>query len=320
MGGGGEHISFASGGRICFGSHHKDCEFYAEGGEVESNIAFQNDPGRSIDHVGAHKGLLHILTKLGHNGQSLNPHKYLADYKDMESHGYKDTKSAIGNFFSKEKKRIEPDKNSREKLKLHLESIYENPEQLVNIGGNLGETMPVHAAFLGSRMAQATNYLSSLRPKTTQNAPLDVPQPKDKIAENKYNRALDLAENPHMILHHAKEGTIQPQDIQTVQTVYPALYQSMIEKSGEGLIDAKTQGQTLNRHQKQGLSRLMGQPLTTNQTPMAMQAILRANAPSQQTPQGKQPKKASGVELKQLNKTSEQSALPNQKRQLDQKD
>lgn len=315
---GGEHVSFAHGG--CVGDHLESCEHFASGGQVEDQEAFLSNPSRSLDHVAANQGLSHLLTKFGSNGQSPDPHKYLSDYVDSEKRGYKATKSNVKNIFGSEKLDFKPDKERREKLKQRLEELRQNPDQMINLGGNLGQTLPGHAAALGFLTANATNYLSGLRPKTTQNAPLDVPQPKDKIAENKYNRALDLAENPHMILQHAKEGTIQPQDIQTVQTLYPALYQSMVEKSGEGLIDAKTQGQTLNRHQKQGLSRLIGQPLTTNQTPMAMQAILRANAPSQQTPQGKQPKKASGVELKQLNKTSEQSALPNQKRQLDQKD
>jgi hypothetical protein len=313
-----EQGNFAHGG--CVGDHLESCEHFASGGQVEDQQAFLSNPSRSLDHVAANQGLSHLLTKFGSNGQSPDPHKYLSDYVDSEKRGYKATKSNVKNIFGSEKLDFKPDKERREKLKQRLEELRQNPDQMLNLGGNLGQTLPGHAAALGYKSAQATNYLSGLRPKTTQNAPLDIPQPKDITAENKYNRALDLAENPHMILQHAKEGTIQPQDIQTVQTLYPALYQSMVEKSGEGLIDAKTQGQTLNRHQKQGLSRLMGQPLTTNQTPMAMQAILRANAPSQQTPQGKQPKKASGVELKQLNKTSEQSALPNQKRQLDQKD
>ena len=63
----------------------------------------------------------------------------------------------------------------------------------------------------------------------------------------------------------------------------------------------------------------MGQSLDSIQTPMSMQAIIMANKPSQQPqPQGK-PKKASGTELKQIDKTNDELATPNQTRLLDKK-
>jgi len=66
-----------------------------------------------------------------------------------------------------------------------------------------------------------------------------------------------------------------------------------------------------------GLSMLLGQPLDSSMTPQGMQAIINSAGPmQQQAGQEKQPKKASGVELDQLNKVDSLSELPSEARQI----
>ena len=313
-------VNLAEGGRVCSGPHHESCEHFAEGGQVEEQHKFLNNPGHAIDHVGAQHGLLHILTKLGHNGHSPNQHKYLEDYSDSSKRGRKSVEGHVKNLIGKEKLNLNPDYESRESLKKHLQSINENPEKMLEVGGNLGSTLPMHASTLGSRAAGAFNYLNGLRPKSSQNSPLDPVIPPGKAAEAQYNRQLDIAQNPSLVLQHVKHGTVQPLDLNTLKTVYPSLFQSMVEKSGSALIDAKQKGMQIPYKQKKGLSDLLGQPLDTPMTPMAMQAIMKANMPSQPPQsQGKQ-KKASGVELKQIDKVNSQLATPDQTRLLDKKE
>lgn len=311
-------VSFAEGG--CVGPHKEDCEHFADGGQIDDQQKFINNPGHAIDGVGAQHGLLHILTKLGTNGQSPNPHKFLEDYSDGSKRGHKSVDLHAKSLIGKGKLNIEKNSDSAENLKNHLNDLNQNPDKMFEIGGHLGSVLPAHAAALGSRAANAFNYLNTLKPKSSQSSPLDPVVPPGKAAEAQYQRQLEIAQNPNIVFQNVKAGIIQPTDLMTVKTIYPDLFQSMVEKSGSALIDAKENGTKMSYREKQGLSALLGQPLDSTQTPMAMQAIMRANsgaqAPSQD--QGK-PKKASGTELKQIDKTNDMLATQTQSRLLDKK-
>lgn len=224
-------------------------------------------------------------------------------------------------MIGKEHMDIKPDIDAREKLKEHLDQLRLNPEQLINVGGNLGNVLPNHAVALAARAATALNYLTSLKPKGSQSNPLDPVVPPTKASHALYNRQLDIAQNPNLALQHVKNGTIQPVDLNTLKTLYPNLHTSMVQKAGEALIDAKANGMDIPRRTKQGLSDFLGQPLDFVQTPAAMQAIIKANTPPMQAqaPQ-KKPKKASGVELDQIDKTESNLATPDQARLMDKKE
>ncbi len=310
-------FEYAQGG--CVGPHHESCEHYAEGGQVAEQTKFSLHPQNSLDHVAAEHGLLHLLTKTGHNGQSKNEHKYLEDYFENSKKGHKTVDSHVKRLIVDEKLDLDPDKGKVEALKSHLDDLEQNPGKAFDVGGHLGKTLPDHAAALGSKTAQAMNYFKGLKPMKSQNSPLDPVTEPTKSSKHTYDRQLGIAENPMLVLHHAKHGTLQPQDLITLHTLYPALGQSMTGKAGEAVIDAKQKDVTIPRIQRHGLSSLLGQPLSTTQTPMAMQAIIKANMPMQ-APQGqKPPKKASGTELKQIDKTNDLLATPNQSRLLNKK-
>lgn len=314
-----EQGHFASGGQVCSGPHQKSCMHFANGGEAEANSLHLNNPQNALDNVGVQHGLLHLLSKVGHNGRSENNHKHLEDYVDSSKKGHKSLDSHISKLIGHEKLDLNPNKEDTESLKNHLNDLQQNPEKAFDVGGNMGEVLPGHAAALGAKTANAVNYFNSLKPAQSQNSPLDSVIPENKSAKNAYERQLKIAQNPMLILHHAKHGTLQPQDLKTLHTIYPSLGQSMTNKAGEALIEAKQKGVSIPRNQKHGLSTLLGQSLDSTQTPIAMQAIIRANAPTQ-APQGqKQPKKASGTELKQIDKTNEMFATPSQSRLMDKK-
>ena len=189
----------------CVGIHQESCEHYATGGEVEANHRFINSPGDSIDHVGAQHGLLHLLTKLGSNGRSDNYHKHLENYVDDSKHGHKTVENNVKNLIGKDKLGIEHNPESRAALKNHLEFLNQNPEKAFDIGGNLGSTMPSHAAVLGARAGNAISYLNAIKPKAMQTSPLDpVIQPSQQVT-NQYHRQLDIAQNPNLILQHVQD-------------------------------------------------------------------------------------------------------------------
>jgi hypothetical protein len=316
-----EYNSFkAHGGMVCIpGPHHESCEHFADGGQVIENQKFQNQPQDSLDHAGLLNGLLHLLTKLGDNGKHQDPYKHFQDYIDSSKRGHKSIDSHMPKLIGPEKLDIESGNEDVEGLKNHLNDIELNPSKALDIGGQLGSILPMHSAALGAKTANALNYFQGLKPKQAQPNPLDKVVSSGKMKEAQYNRQLGIAQNPMLIMHHAKQGTLQPQDLKTLHTIYPSLGQSMTSKAGEALIDAKNKGTPIPYKTKQGLSRLLGQPLDTTMDPMAMQAIMRANMPSQPAQTQKQPKKASGTELKQVDKVTDLYATQSQQRQLDRK-
>lgn len=213
-----------------------------------------------------------------------------------------------------------PSKKDRDLLKDKLSEFSQNPEKMLDVAGHLGHYMPEHAAGLSAMTATAVDYLNSIKPKPQQMAPLDEPMPPDKAEEYAYDRQLDIAQQPMLLLDNVKSGTLLPQDMHTVQTIYPGLWQSILDKANEALITAKTDGIELPYKQKQTLSMLLGQPLDSTQTPMAMQAIMRSQGEQQAQQQAKKsPKKATSVELKQINKVDAMYALPTEARQIDKK-
>jgi hypothetical protein len=304
----------AHGGEVCITDieHHEKCEHYADGGVVEENNELQNNPKFTVDHVGAQQGLLGLLTKTGF---SKAKDKHTTDFIDQARRGHKLLHNHVKDLFNKAQS-IVADKDSREALKDHLQDLRENPEKMLDIGGNLADNMPDHAGVLAATAGTAINHLNSLRPAPSQNLPMDTLSDVDKNTDNNYNRHLDIAQNPSLILQHTKDGTLLPNDVKTLQTIYPALYKNMVSKAGEQLIEAKTKGVEIPYKQKMTLSLLLGQPLDSTQTPQAMQAIINSAGPQQAKNQARNQPKASGPEISQINKVNAMDATTSQARQI----
>lgn len=283
--------AYADGGEVHYCSmmkpHQESCEYFADGGQVEANQEFLSNPPLAVDHAIAHHGLLHALTKTGHS-RSDNEQKPTEDFVDASKRGRKSVSNHMEHHFDKKHENVESNPHEVEALKNHLDSIRENPSQLLDVGGNLN--LPDHQAALGAKAATAYNYLSSLKPSQAQSSPLDEPMPVDKMSEAHYNRQLSVAQSPLAILGRIKNGSVQPDDLQTLKTLYPHLAQSIQSKAGESLIDAKTKDTEIPYKHKMGLSMLLGQPLDSTMTLDAMQAIIHS-APgipeSEQAPLGK---------------------------------
>ena len=138
--------------------------------------------------------------------------------------------------------------------------------------------------------------------------PFDKEPPADKAQTAIYNRQLDIAQQPLLVIKHAKDGTLLPQDVNTIQTIYPGLHSAIVQKLNDEMIDKKSQGVAIPYAQRVSLSLLMGStPLDSSMSPQNMQAIMKSSM-TQQAQQQNQPgtqKPASGAALKQINKTNE---------------
>lgn len=172
----------------------------------------------------------------------------------------------------------------RKKLDETLKDYQTDQEPMLALGKNTGHYLPEQAQNIGSLSANAVNYLNGLRPPNGKNAPLDTEIKPSKSQTAEFNRALDIAEQPLLVMNHIKAGTITPKDIVTLKTIYPALYQRMSHKLMDGIVSIQAKNMAIPYKTRIGLSMFMGQPLDSTMTPQGIMAAQpKPNvAPSQQ--------------------------------------
>lgn len=210
-----------------------------------------------------------------------------------------------------------PNENSRKRLNDQLAKINENPDNALDVGGLINHHLPNHAVAAGTMAASAVNYFNSIRPTETKSAPLDVASPKSKLKDTQYNRALDIAEQPLLVLQHAKHGTLQAQDIKTLQAVYPGLHQQMASKVSDQLIDAAAKKTVIPYSQRRMISMILGQPLDSTQKLSGVQSIMNSNSTQefkQSAPQHPSQHKTSASQLSQINKVNKLYMTQNERR------
>jgi len=314
--------SLARGGEIHFcmsgQEHSPGCKHYADGGQIELNNEIHLNPELAIDHSIVSHGLLHLLTKTGHT-KSEDPNRISEDHLGHCSSGRSIIEKHSKNIFDKSHK-VDLDNSDVDSLLDHIESINKNHGDMLNIGGDLGSVLPDHGGALSYKAAMAINHLNAIKPKAQQTNPMSEITPPTALQQNRYKRQARLVQNPATIYNEIKDGTIHPDDLQTLQAVYPKLLERMKLKATGALIDAKTEGNDVPRKQKRSLGSFLGQPLNYTQTPMAMQEIIAANGTnqSQQQPQ----RGAKGVTAqtqKTIQRADSMYETPLQERQIDKK-
>lgn len=250
--------------------------------------------------------------------------KSAVDYLVNVSKGQKILSDSVSNMFKNTSeifaKDLIPDQSSRDKLDKSLEH-FQNPENALQIGGGLQHYLPTHAGAAAEAASSAANYLASLKPKQPITSPLDTQPPVDKNAQAKYNRALDVAQQPLMALKYAKEGRLLPQDVQTLQTIYPGVHRQIGQLVTNELIKNGADKSLMPYGQRVSMNLLLGgAPLDGTMTPSAAQSILHANAGQQTQGQQQAPKRgksgATEATLKQANKVDNLYATPLQAREL----
>lgn len=238
--------------------------------------------------------------------------------------GVEKIRDHASNIFERQPKR-KMDHGKLSALKKELDSFQESPQKVFDLADSFssgaGNYLPGHGGDVGNQLATTLNYLNSIKPLPHNAGPLDQPMKPSANQERLYNRALDIAEDPASVIHFAKDGVLEPQDLVTLHTIYPKVAQSIMSEATNTMLEKKS----LTLKEKRTVSALLGQPLFYSQTPQSCQAIMQANAqePSP-APQGPGKKKSSGkataAELKQIDDVNKLYATPLQERQIDHKD
>lgn len=184
-------------------------------------------------------------------------------------------------------KHMLPDERDREKLNKSLRKAQTNPEAILNQHelnakteqeeNRLQHYMPDHNQALQMATGTAVTYLNSLRADMDKKSPLDTkPQPSStQIA--KFNNALNIAQQPLILLDKIKAGTLSLEDMQHLTAMYPDLYANMKQKLTNELIETTSKGNTVPYKTRLGLSLFMGQPLDSTMNPTSILAAQSAS-------------------------------------------
>lgn len=210
---------------------------------------------------------------------------------------------------------VNSDEKTRENLKDHLTSISANPDLALETGGNLSHYLPGHAAQLGALTGIASNYLNSIKPANIPGGPLDEAIFPSRVQEMNYHRQLDIAQQPLMALERVKDGTLLPQDVTTLSTIYPSLYRKMVSNIGEEVIAAKAKKIEVPYSRRLALSLFTGQPLDSSLSQSILMGAMIANAPKQTTQPQNKKKPPTKSAVSQQNKVSNMLETETQSRE-----
>ena len=171
-----------------------------------------------------------------------------------------------------------PDHQEIEKLDQKLKNVAQNPGKMINVASNLGHYMPDHAQAVSQTAMTAVNFLNAQRPQNPKMGPLDTDIPVSKAQMAPYYRMLSIAQQPLTVLQHIKDGTLLPQDVNTLKTLYPNYYNKMSQEVMSAMTNHLSEGKTIPYRLRQSASLLLGQPLDSTMQPASIQSIQTAFA------------------------------------------
>lgn len=243
--------------------------------------------------------------------------KAMADYVEQAIKGEKLLNNAAKSVFDSSKivlpSHLIPDDKNREKLDKKIRDLQTNSEQLFEAGGKVGHYMPDHGMAVAQTAGTAVQYLNSLRPDDAPKNPLDAPIVPNKIQEAEYNRALDIANQPLLVLEAVKKGTVTPSDITHLKVLYPDLYKRSADKISFQMFEKLHKKESIPYKTRIGVSMFLGQPLDGTMTPLGIQSAQPQMPAPQQQPRIQGGKKGS---MKSLDKFAVAYQTPMQHRQV----
>lgn len=174
-----------------------------------------------------------------------------------------------------------PTEKDRERLDKQVKALTLDPKPLEDVGNETAHYMPGHGSAMAQTATSAVNYLSQLIPNTGKANPLDSKPVLSTTQKASYNRALDIAIQPMVVLDKVQKGSITPQDITHLRGLYPNMYDNMAQKLTNEVIETSNKGGRVPYKTRIGLSMFLGQPMDSTMTP---QAIIAAQPKGNQQP------------------------------------
>lgn len=203
------------------------------------------------------------------------------------------------------KKSYQENEDQPERIRKHAnnpeimaEGLQKNFKDLFDGAPNIGQFLHVNAnnavSFLQSKLPQE-NSQSSL---SKENQPS-----KNELAQfQKYQR---IVNDPIEALREVKNRTIGPETIETLNSVYPKLYNEMKEQLIQKAFEQKSKGKEIPYQTRMAISVFLGEPLDASLQPQAIlanQAMIQSLAGANQAKGQGLPQNAMKVRAKGLDK------------------
>jgi hypothetical protein len=180
------------------------------------------------------------------------------------------------------------------------------------VDDGVAEYYPAQNMLLSAGRGRVSNYLMGLRPgKNQPRLPFDA-EPDMRKQKKAYDRALDIAISPMRVMDEIKRGTIEADHIKHLNSMYPELLSLLQKRVTTKVTEAQLSGKKPSAKVRQGLSLLLGAPLTSGMTPQAIQAAQAVFSSGLSQPPTKPPQKAPGGTSKTSLTKSDQSFLTGQ--------
>lgn len=193
----------------------------------------------------------------------------------------------------------------------------DHPEKfMASQNGQVGHYASEAQASLSKASATALQYLQNLKPHPKALGPLDKPLPVSPAEEARYNRALEIAQQPATVLQRIKDGTLQTTDLVDLKSMYPAVYIRMAQKLTNEMISMKSDEEVIPYRTRIAVSLFLGQPLDASMIPSSILAAQPQPKP-QMPPQGQQPKPKSLNSLGKSNKSYQTPGQSSEQRRAD---
>lgn len=184
-----------------------------------------------------------------------------------------------------------------------------NPEALIEklsqSTAPISETAPNTMDALSAGVGKAVNFLAPKVPTPQKPAPLDPELPPAKAEITKFNRYANIVDNPVSVLRHVKNGTVLPQDLETLNIVYPTLYNQMKQAVMDNMITtvSKKPAWEIPYKTRLGLSMFLGQNLDSSLSPQSIQfsQLALTQAAQEQAQKQQMQTRPSKVGMRQMN-------------------
>ena len=267
------------------------------------------------DEEAAHLGILQFARQAD-SGVDAGSLKQTVDFIGKVIRGEKDMSKAAKSLFEVQgavlSSRLLPDEKKRERLDNMLAELQLNPNPIVKVGDQVGAYMPDQAGALAEVSMNAVNYLNALRPESPKQNPLDDDMEPNAVEKATYARALEIAEQPLVVMESIKDGELTDADVTHLKNIYPGLYDRMSQKIMGSMVDHLSKKEKIPYKTRLGLSVFLGQPLDYTMQP---KSILAAQPkPMQQQEQAAAKQTTRRGSMKDIGKLAQQNQTPQQAR------
>lgn len=171
----------------------------------------------------------------------------------------------------------------------------DSPSQGILHDHPVATVYPEQNVMLQTMKGRIYNYLNSVRPQQKNSPRLAFDSAPDEASQKKiYRKALDMAIDPLSILTEIKKGTLQANHVKDFNAMYPELNGVLQKKLSHQISDSQLRGHKPPYAVRQGLSLLMGTPLSSELKPQniqAAQAVFKMMPPNPVPGQATTPKK-----------------------------